>query len=77
VTNLVLIALALEVPTIVALLDCWNREPGEFVGGADDRRSWLVWLWVAVATSWLFIGYVVVLGYYYSVVKRQTPLGRG
>lgn len=73
----VLVVLALEAPAVVALLDCWNREPGEFTGGAEDRRGWLVWLWVAVATSWLLVGYVVVLGYYYGVVKRRTPLGRG
>ena len=75
--NYLLIMVALELPAGMALLDCYNRRPAEFVGGAADRRSWLGWLVVAVATAWLLVGNAIVLGYYYSVVKRQTPLGRG
>lgn len=72
-----LLLVALELPAIVALLDCYHREPAEFAGGADDRRSWIRWLWVAVATSWLLVGNAILLGYYWGVVKRRTPLGRG
>ena len=28
--------------------------------------------WVAVATAWFGVGYGIVLGYYYAVVKRNT-----
>ena len=65
--------LALEVPAILALLDCYNRDPDAFAGGAADRRSWLPWLGVAVATAWLLVGNGIVLGYYYAVIKRSTP----
>ena len=69
----VLALLALEVPAILALLDCYNREPEHFAGGAEDRRSWLKWLLVGVATAWLLVGNGIVLGYYYAVIKRSTP----
>jgi hypothetical protein len=65
--------LALEVPALLALLDCYNRDPEQFAGGADDRRSWLKWLLVGVATAWLLIGNGIVLGYYYAVIKRSSP----
>jgi len=71
------VLVALEFPAVVALLDCYHRKPGEFAGGEADRRSWIRWLWGAVATAWLLVGNAVLLGYYWSVVKRQTPLGRG
>lgn len=74
---LIPVLVALEFPAVVALLDCYHRRPAEFAGGADDRASWLRWLWVAVATAWLLVGNVVLLGYYWAVVKRETPLGRG
>ena len=30
------------------------------------------WLWVAVATSWFLVGNGIVLGYYYSVIRRNA-----
>ncbi len=73
----IFLLLALELPAVIGLLDCYNRVPAEFQAGADDRRSWIRWLWVAVATSWFLVGNAILLGYYYNVVKRRTPLGRG
>lgn len=74
--NPLLALLALEVPAIVALLDCWNRRAEEFAEGAEDRRSWLGWLIVGVLTAWCLIGNGIVLAYYYAVVRRNPPSGR-
>lgn len=65
--------LALEIPALLALLDCYNRPAEQFARGAADRRSWLGWLAVAVATAWLLVGNGIVLGYYYTVIKRNSP----
>ncbi|HLF99382.1 MAG TPA: hypothetical protein VI916_02850 [Acidimicrobiia bacterium] len=74
--TLFLVILALEFPAIMALIDCYHRRPVEFAGGEPDRRSWIRWLWVAIGTCWLLVGNAIILGYYWAVVKRQTPLGR-
>jgi len=60
---------------LLALLDCVNPSPNEFAGGVADRRSWIGWLVVSVATAWLLVGNGIVLGYYFSVIKRSTPAG--
>jgi hypothetical protein len=67
--DLFLFVLALEVPAIVALLDCTNRDPDEFAGGEQDRREWQRWLWLGVLTAWFLVGNAVVLAYYFVVVK--------
>jgi hypothetical protein len=64
--------LILEFIPALALFDCIGRDPDEFPGGADDRRAWILWLWVGVATAWFLAGNGIVLGYYYSVVRRNT-----
>jgi hypothetical protein len=70
--------LALEVPAVVALADCYERPLTDFPGGEDDKHGWKVWLWIALATAWIFgVGNIIVLGYHSSIVKRSTPLGRG
>jgi hypothetical protein len=70
-TNWLLLLLGLEFPAVLALIDCYNRDPGNFAGGAEDRRGWIRWLWVAVATAWILVGNGILLGYYYAVVKRS------
>jgi hypothetical protein len=70
--QLIVIFLVLESISILALLDCWHRDPEDFAGGAPDREGWIRWLWVAVATSWFLVGNGIVLGYYYSVIRRNT-----
>jgi len=67
--ELLLFVLALETPAVVALLDCVNREPDEFPGGAQDQREWRRWLILGVLTAWFLVGNAVVLAYYFVVVK--------
>ena len=69
--QLVIALLVLESISILALLDCYGRDPEEFGGGADDRRAWLWWLVVAVGTSWFLLGNGIVLGYYFVVIRRN------
>ncbi len=71
-----LLLLMLEVPALMALLDCWQRPPEHFAEGADDRRAWLRWLVVAVITVPILLGYGIVLGYYFAVVRRNSPASR-
>ena len=69
----VFLLIGLESIAVFTLLDCFNRDPGDFAGGAPDRQAWIKWLWVAVATAWFGVGNGIVLGYYYAVVKRNSP----
>lgn len=71
-----LVLLGLEFPVVLALLDCWQRPPDHFAEGAEDRRAWLRWLWVAVATVPVLLGFGILLGYYFSVVRRNAPTAR-
>jgi hypothetical protein len=72
-----LVLLGLEFPVLMALLDCSNRPAEHFEGGAGDRRSWLGWLGVAVLTVPVLIGYGILIGYYFAVVRRNSPASRG
>ncbi|HVE93855.1 MAG TPA: hypothetical protein VNB24_02965 [Acidimicrobiales bacterium] len=64
-------------PGVVALLDCYNRSPEEFAGGGPDRAAWLRWLGVAILTSPIGVGYGILLGYHWNVVRRSTTLVPG
>jgi hypothetical protein len=64
--------LVLDSVAIFTLLDCITRDEDQFAGGADDKRAWIRWLAIAVATGWFGVGYGIVLGYYYAVVKRNS-----
>lgn len=74
--SLPLVLLGLEFPVVMALLDCWQRPPEHFAEGAPDRRAWLRWLLVAVVTVPILLGYGIVLGYYFAVVRRNSPAAR-
>ena len=74
--SLPLMLVLLEFPVVTALLDCWQRPEDHFVAGAEDRRAWLRWLAVAVVTAPLLLGVGIVLGYYYAVVRRNSPASR-
>ncbi len=69
---LVFALLVMESIPLLALLDCCGRDGSEFPGGAEDRRSWILWLVVGVATAWFLVGNGIVLGYYYSIVRPNT-----
>ena len=74
--TLVLLLAGLTLPAVVSLLDCINRPDDHFLGGAEDRRSWIRWLAVAVPTSIILVGNGIVLAYYYNVVKRNSAASR-
>lgn len=71
-----LIVLGLEFPAVMALLDCYNRPPEHFRDGGPDRRAWLGWLCVGVVLVPILVGFGIVIGYYYSVVRRNSPASR-
>ena len=71
-----LVLLLLEFPVLMAVRDCWQRPAEHFAEGADDRRAWLRWLAVAVVTAPVLLGFGIVLGYYHSVVRRNSPASR-
>lgn len=68
-----ILLLGLEFPAITAMIDCIYRPEDHFAGGAEDRRSWLGWLFVAIITVPILLGYGIIIGYYYSVVRRNAP----
>ena len=68
-----LVLVGLELPAIVALLDCWNRPPAHVEGGPDDRTAWFRWLLVGAALVPVLLGYGILLGYYYVVIRRNQP----
>ena len=71
-----LVLLGLEFPVLMALLDCWQRPPEHFAEGVEDRQAWIRWLLVAVVTVPVLLGYGIVLGYYFAVVRRNSPAAR-
>lgn len=75
--SLPLVLVLLEFPVIAAVLDCWQRPADHFLGGAADRKAWMRWLAVAVVTAPILLGFGIVLGYYYAVVRRNSPASRG
>jgi hypothetical protein len=70
----VVLVLGLEFPALVALVDCINRRPEEFEGGAEDRGSWIKWLAISLVLCPILFGYGIVLGYYWAVVKRTGSM---
>jgi len=67
-----LLFLVLDSVAIFTLIDCMTRNADQFAGGPEDKQAWTRWLWIAVATAWFGVGYGIVLGYYWAVVKRNT-----
>lgn len=68
-----MVVFGLLFPAILALLDCVQRDPSEFEGGASDRRAWIRWLVIALPLCGVLVGYGILLGYYWSVMKRSGP----
>ena len=71
-----ILLLLLEFPVVMALIDCWNRPVDHFAEGESDRKAWIGWLIVAVITVPILLGFGIVLGYYYAVVRRNSPASR-
>ena len=71
-TYVILIA-GLLFPSILALVDCIQRDDEEFVGGGADRQAWIRWLAIGVPLCLVLVGYGILLGYYWGVVKRAGP----
>ena len=67
-----LLIFGMEFPGLVALTDCYQRSPLKFAGGARDRAAWLKWLVVALFLMPIGVGYGILLGYHWNVIKRQT-----
>lgn len=72
----IVLAMGLTFPGMLSLLDCVNRGPEEFEGGAADREGWRWRLALAVPLCAVGVGYGIVLGYYYGVVRRNSPMQR-
>lgn len=70
-----LILIGIEFPAIVAMLDCLQRPADHFAGGAEDRTAWIRWLVVAIVLVPVLLGYGILLGYYYVVIRRNMPGG--
>jgi hypothetical protein len=68
-----IVLLGMELPAVLALVDCAGRPPEHFVEGAEDRRAWLRWLVVAVLTVPILVGFLILIGYYHTVIRRNSP----
>ncbi|MCO8126793.1 hypothetical protein NHL50_06205 [Acidimicrobiia bacterium EGI L10123] len=68
-----LVIIGLEFPAMIAMLDCLQRPADHFEGGAADRTAWIRWLVVAILLVPVLIGYGILLGYYYVVIRRNAP----
>ena len=67
-----LLVFGMEFPGLVALSDCYQRAPEKFAGGAEDRSAWLKWLVIALFLMPIGVGYGILLGYHWNVIKRNT-----
>jgi hypothetical protein len=73
----VILAFGMMFPGLVALADCYQRAPQRFAGGAADRSAWLKWLVVALFTAPIGVGYGILLGYHWNVIKRSASMAPG
>jgi len=72
--NWALLIFGMLFPGLVALTDCYQRPPDRFPGGERDRSAWLKWLVVALFLAPVGIGYGILLGYHWNVVKRHSSM---
>ncbi|MEY2399000.1 MAG: hypothetical protein QOJ00_2174 [Actinomycetota bacterium] len=70
----VLLIFGMEFPGLVALADCYQRSPDRFAGGARDRSAWFKWLVIALFLTPVGIGYGILLGYHWNVIKRHGSM---
>jgi hypothetical protein len=67
----VVLLVGLDIPAVLALLDCLNRPVEKFEQQEADRGAWLRWLGLSLVLSWVLVGYGIVLAYYYAVVRGK------
>ena len=67
-----LLIFGMEFPGMVALSDCYQRAPERFAGGDRDKAAWFKWLVVAMFLMPIGVGYGILLGYHWNVIKRNT-----
>ena len=67
--------LSMEFPALLGLLDCAQRPDYHFEGGQEDKRAWVKWLIVAVVLVPIMVGYFILCGYYFVVIRRNAPGG--
>jgi hypothetical protein len=72
-----IVLLGLELPAVLALVDCINRPVEHFAEGEADKRGWVRWLIVAVVTVPILVGNLLLIAYYQVVVRRNSPFSRG
>ncbi len=71
-----IVLLGLELPAVLALVDCLSRPEDNFAGGAPDRQGWIRWLVVAIVTVPILVGFLLVTAYYQVVIRRNSPYAR-
>lgn len=72
-TPLWLFIVAIEFPAVMGFLDCIQRPDDHFAGGAEDKAAWTKWLIVCLLTVPILLGYGILLGYYFVVIRRNAP----
>jgi hypothetical protein len=72
-----IVLLGLEFPAVLALVDCSFRPHHHFAGGPEDKRAWQRWLIVSVVTVPILVGFLLLVGYYHVVIRRNSPFSRG
>lgn len=70
----VLLIFGMEFPGMVAVADCYQRHPDRFAGGERDKAAWMKWLVVALLLAPVGIGYGILLGYHWNVIKRHSSM---
>ncbi len=70
------VLVGLEFPAVLALVDCIGRPVHHFEGGAEDQKAWRRWLVVAVVTVPILVGFLLLVGYYHVVIRRNSPFTR-
>lgn len=70
------VIVGLELPAVLALVDCLARPPHQFVAGEEDRAAWIKWLVVAIVTVPILVGFLILIGYYHVVIRRNSPFNR-
>ncbi len=72
--RLAVLVFGMMFPGIVALTDCYQRDPAKFAGGAADRSAWMKWLVVPLLTAPIGVGYGILLGYHWNAIKRYSSM---